>query len=45
MAWWGYLLILVALLAGIALGFFIARKYMMKLFEEKIHQSMNKCLK
>lgn len=28
MEWWGYLLILVALLAGIAIGFFIARKYM-----------------
>jgi len=29
MPWWGYLLIVVALLAGIAIGFFIARKYMM----------------
>ncbi len=29
MVWWGYLLILVALLAGIAIGFFAARKYMM----------------
>lgn len=29
MTWWGYLLIVVALLAGIAIGFFIARKYMM----------------
>ncbi len=29
MPWWGYLLILVALIAGTFLGFFIARKYMM----------------
>lgn len=29
MPWWGYLLIAAALLAGIAIGFFIARKYMM----------------
>ncbi|MCU9611960.1 YneF family protein [Caldibacillus lycopersici] len=29
MPWWGYLLIVVALIAGVALGFFLARKYMM----------------
>lgn len=29
MLWWGYLLIVVALLVGVAIGFFIARKYMM----------------
>jgi Uncharacterised protein family (UPF0154). len=29
MEWWGYLLIVIAFLAGIAAGFFIARKYMM----------------
>lgn len=29
MVWWGYLLIFVALLAGIAIGFFLARRYMM----------------
>lgn len=29
MHWWGYLLIVVALLAGIAIGFFLARRYMM----------------
>ncbi|WP_033828996.1 YneF family protein [Bacillus andreraoultii] len=29
MDWWGYLLIVVALLAGIAIGFFLARRYMM----------------
>ncbi|WAA10857.1 YneF family protein [Fervidibacillus albus] len=29
MEWWGYLIVAAALLAGIAIGFFIARKYMM----------------
>lgn len=29
MVWWGYLLIFVALLAGIAIGFFLARRYIM----------------
>lgn len=29
MPWWGYLLIVVALLGGVAIGFFLARKYMM----------------
>ncbi len=31
-----------ALLAGVALGFFIARKYMMN-YLKKIRQLMNKC--
>ncbi|AOV08190.1 YneF family protein [Sporosarcina ureilytica] len=31
--WW-ILIIIVALLAGVALGFFIARQYMMKYLEE-----------
>ncbi|GIN37400.1 MULTISPECIES: YneF family protein [Heyndrickxia] len=46
MAWWGYLLILVALLAGIALGFFIARKYMMNYLKKNppINEQMLKMM-
>ncbi|NYV67196.1 YneF family protein [Bacillus sp. Gen3] len=46
MDWWGYLLILVALLAGIALGFFIARKYMMNYLKKNppINEQMLKMM-
>ena len=41
MPWWGYLLILVALIAGTFLGFFIACKYMMD-YLKKTRPLMNK---
>ncbi|MEM5604703.1 YneF family protein [Bacillus cereus] len=40
--WLGILVGVVALVAGVALGFFIARKYMMN-YLQKIHQLTNKC--
>lgn len=46
MVWWGYLLIVVALLAGVALGFFIARKYMMNYLKKNppINEQMLKMM-
>ncbi len=46
MVWWGYLLIVVALLAGVALGFFIARKYMMSYLKKNppINEQMLKMM-
>ncbi|KQL54532.1 hypothetical protein AN964_14205 [Heyndrickxia shackletonii] len=46
MAWWGYLLIVVALLVGIAIGFFIARKYMMNYLKKNppINEQMLKMM-
>jgi uncharacterized protein len=46
MAWWGYLLIVVALLVGVALGFFIARKYMMNYLKKNppINEQMLKMM-
>lgn len=46
MPWWGYLLIVVALLVGIALGFFIARKYMMNYLKKNppINEQMLKMM-
>lgn len=46
MEWWGYLLIVVALLAGVALGFFIARKYMMNYLKKNppINEQMLKMM-
>lgn len=46
MVWWGYLLIVVALLGGIAIGFFIARKYMMNYLEKNppINEQMLKVM-
>ncbi|KAB2337613.1 YneF family protein [Cytobacillus depressus] len=46
MPWWGYLLIVVALLVGVALGFFIARKYMMSYLKKNppINEQMLKMM-
>ncbi|MDQ0154992.1 YneF family protein [Robertmurraya andreesenii] len=46
MVWWGYLLIVVALLAGVAIGFFIARKYMMSYLKKNppINEQMLKVM-
>lgn len=46
MAWYVYIIILVALLAGVALGFFIARKYMMNYLKKNppINEQMLKMM-
>lgn len=46
MVWWGYLLIVVALLGGVALGFFIARRYMMSYLKKNppINEQMLKMM-